>query len=74
MQTVVFKKADTGSIGGDSFIIELILRGMKNTEKKPFIFSVKSFMMMNKVFAKKKYIYAVKEQQNTDRCFKLSTS
>lgn len=28
-------------------------------------------MMVNKVFAQKKYIYAVKEQQNTERCFKL---
>lgn len=35
MQAIVFKKANIGrfyfcSIGGDSFIIQLILRGLKN--------------------------------------------
>jgi len=37
MQAIVFKKANIErfnfcSIGGDSFIIELILRGLRNTE------------------------------------------
>lgn len=35
MQAIVFKKAKrfyVCSIGGDSFIIELIQRGLKNTE------------------------------------------